>query len=60
MELDRLHPYKQSIFVKTREDIVMLLRKKGLSDAELTSTSGVLARIGYEVAIYNIQALIKE
>ena len=53
--LDELHPYKQSVFPKTREDIVKLLRGKGLDDAELTSTYGVLARIGYEVAIYHIQ-----
>lgn len=53
--LDELHPYKQSVFPKTREDIVKLLRDKGLNDAELTSTSGVLGRIGYEVAIYHIQ-----
>ena len=60
IELDRTHPYKQTIFPNTRGDIVKLLRDKGLNDAELTSTSGVLARLGYEVAIHNVQALIDE
>ena len=60
IELDRMHPYKQTIFPKTRESVVKLLRDKGLNDAELTSTSGVLGRIGYECAIYNVQALINE
>ena len=60
LELDRIHPYKQTVFPKTREAIVKLLRDKGLNDTELTSTSGVLCRIGYEVAIAVVNKLSEE
>ena len=59
-ELDRMHPYKQSIFPRTLDDIVKLLRDKGLNNTELTSTSGVLARLGYDVAIQNVENLLAE
>lgn len=59
-ELEENHPYPTSIFVRTAEDTLELMRQHGLTDAEITGINGSACRAGYDACVYNLETYIGE
>ncbi len=59
-ELEKNHPYGESIFVRTAGDTLELMRQHGLTDAEITGINGSACRDGYNAALYAIQHIIED
>jgi hypothetical protein len=52
--------YSKEIFKNTHEEIARFLKEKGLTDNDLSAVSGVLARFGWENALYKVLETLKE
>ena len=59
-QLKKFHPYQESIFPTTTEEAAKLLKLNGLTDNQLTSISGCIARIGYDACLFNLDEVLKD
>ena len=49
------HPYRKSLFTSNENEVARLLKTKGLTDNQITSVSGVMARYGYNACVHNVE-----